>query len=82
MALSAKEDMALITAPLTAVMAWLAHRSGQNHKQRNWGLMASCLSTVWLTAAVLFIIPAFRSGDVVHYSRYFGDLGSSPGGMP
>jgi len=78
-ALSAKEDMALITAPLTAVMAWLAYRNCENRKLRHWSLMASGTSAVWLVAAVLFVIPAFRSGDVVHYSRYFGDLGSSPG---
>jgi hypothetical protein len=30
---------------------------------------------------VLVVIPAFRGGDVVHYSRYFGDLGNSPGDL-
>ncbi len=78
--LSAKEDMALITAPLTAVSAMIAHRSiPSDQRLRNWSLMASAVSAVWLVAAVLVVIPAFRSGDVVHYSRYFGDLGNSPG---
>jgi uncharacterized membrane protein len=79
-ALSAKEDMALITAPLTAVLALLAHRNGESElRLRNWSLMACGVSAVWLISAVVVVIPAFRSGEVVHYSRYFGDLGNSPG---
>jgi len=79
-ALSAKEDVALITTPLAAVLALLAHRKGNAERHlRNWSLLASAASAVWLVSAVLIVIPAFRSGDVVHYSRYFGELGSSPG---
>lgn len=76
-ALSAKEDMALITAPLAAVLAISGWRSGAA-SLRNWGIAAASLSTIWLILAVLVVIPAFRSGDVVHYSRYFGELGSTP----
>jgi uncharacterized membrane protein len=79
-ALSAKEDMALIAAPLTAVIALIAHWNEESDRRlRNWSLMAATAAAAWLVAAVLVVIPAFRSGDVVHYSRYFGDLGSSPG---
>ncbi|MCH2210509.1 MAG: DUF2079 domain-containing protein [Fuerstiella sp.] len=79
-ALSAKEDMALITAPIGAVIAISAWYSGSHQRLlRNWGLITAAISAVWLLLAVLIVIPAFRSGDVVHYSRYFGDLGSSPG---
>lgn len=80
LALSAKEDMALITAPVAAVMALIAWRSGEASRAlRNWGMAAAVFSAAWLLLSVLVVIPAFRSGDVVHYSRYFGDLGSSPG---
>ncbi len=30
---------------------------------------------------MLVVIPAFRGGEAVHYSRYFGDLGNSPGDL-
>jgi len=30
---------------------------------------------------VLVVIPEFRGGEAVHYSRYFGDLGNSPGDL-
>lgn len=80
LALSAKEDVALITAPMAAVMAIAAWRNGPSSRAlRNWGLAAAVFSAAWLLLSVLVVIPAFRSGDVVHYSRYFGDLGSSPG---
>ncbi|MEQ9408664.1 MAG: DUF2079 domain-containing protein [Fuerstiella sp.] len=95
LALSAKEDMALVTFPLMtvmAVMAWLQtrprHRAGQGSvsectaagQQRavRWFGGMALFSAAYLVAAVLLIIPAFRSGDAVHYSRYFGDLGGSP----
>ena len=78
-ALSAKEDMALITAPVGVVMALDAWRGGSARRSlKNWGIAAAAVSAVWLLLAVLVVIPMFRSGDVVHYSRYFGELGSSP----
>jgi uncharacterized membrane protein len=79
LALSAKEDMALITAPIGAVLAMSAWRDGSQQSLRNWGLAAAFFSVAWLFLAVLVVIPGFRAGDVVHYSRYFGELGSSPG---
>ncbi|MEO2014336.1 MAG: DUF2079 domain-containing protein [Fuerstiella sp.] len=46
-----------------------------------WAVALALLSAIYLLAVVLVIIPAFRSGDHVHYSRYFGDLGNSPGDL-
>ncbi len=46
-----------------------------------WSVTLALLSAIYLLAVVLVIIPAFRSGDHVHYSRYFGDLGNSPGDL-
>lgn len=75
LALSAKEDMALITFPLLTV---LAIRAG-NRTDAKWPAMMALGSVVYLVVVVLLVIPWFRAGEVVHYSRYFGDLGNSPG---
>ena len=80
LALSAKEDVALVTGPVAAVLAfWPDLGESRNSSTRRWGIAAASVSAVWLLAAVLLVIPAFRAGDTVHYSRYFGDLGNSPG---
>jgi len=90
LALSAKEDMALITFPLLAVLALRAGTvvdscseaslpDAEQCRARNWLLGLSAFSAMYLVVVVLVVIPAFRSGDHVHYSRYFGDLGGSPG---
>ena len=87
LALSAKEDMALITFPLLAVLAFRAHDEQQHTKAEYanarppWMTLAamSLFSIVYLGLVVLVVIPMFRSGDHVHYSRYFGDLGRTPG---
>ncbi|MGB4737788.1 MAG: DUF2079 domain-containing protein [Fuerstiella sp.] len=85
LALSAKEDIALIAAPLLAVLAINAWRqdSSRVHNRRDfWALFTMSLGTVlYLVVVVLFVIPAFRDGAVVHYSRYFGDLGNTPGDL-
>ena len=86
-ALSAKEDVALVTCPLLAVMAWLARSNSDSASQQVdstkrpalWlGGMAG-FSAIWLVFVIFWGIPGFRDGEAVHYSRYFGDLGSSPG---
>lgn len=90
--LSAKEDMALVTFPLMAVMgfsAWKDSKSAANtfseeervssRKAARWFGLLAAFSAVYVLAVVTVGIPAFRSGESVHYSRYFGDLGSSPG---
>lgn len=79
LALCAKEDVALISGPLLIVMGALAWK-----KEARWSrdvaipLLLGAGSLVYLVLAVLVVIPWFRSGEVVHYSRYFGDLGNSP----
>ena len=79
LALSAKEDMALIAAPVGVVLALSTCRGGVDLRPlRNWGIAVASVSVGWLLLAVLVVIPAFRSGEVVHYSRYFGELGSTP----
>jgi len=80
LALSAKEDVALICGPLLLVIAWSGWR-----EHRQWTrdvtipLLLGLGSLLYLMLVVLVVIPWFRSGDVVHYSRYFGDLGNTPG---
>lgn len=75
LALSAKEDIALITFPLLSVLAFRA----TNRKDALWPGIMAVGSVSYLLVVVLLLIPWFRSGEVVHYSRYFGDLGNSPG---
>ncbi|MCP4174742.1 MAG: DUF2079 domain-containing protein [Fuerstiella sp.] len=102
--LSAKEDYALVTFPLMAVLAFeafLKYQSGERVSARavaghdesaqqtasddraavRWASGLALFSAIYLAAVVLVIIPTFRSGDHVHYSRYFGNLGSSPGDL-
>lgn len=99
LALSAKEDMALVTFPLLLVLATLvrssssdaaegrpsaepdsgAERPVSDRNSRRWLIGLAVFSAVYLVATVLVVIPAFRAGDHVHYSRYFGDLGGTPG---
>lgn len=89
LALSAKEDVALITFPVLLILAtlvrsdWSALRADDppvsDRHSRTWLIGMAAFSAVYLVAAVLVVIPAFRAGDHVHYSRYFGDLGGTPG---
>jgi uncharacterized membrane protein len=73
-ALSAKEDFALVLAPLLLYLGFAAEEKGE----RVHGFGGCVAVTAYLVLVVLYVIPAFRSGDIVHYSRYFGELGSSP----
>ncbi|MCA9049795.1 MAG: DUF2079 domain-containing protein [Planctomycetaceae bacterium] len=86
--LSAKEDYALVLFPLFLVLAtdaWLSGRaSGVQDAVGRRRAAIICMvfagaTLAYLLPAVWVVIPAFRSGHVVHYSRYFGDLGRSPG---
>ena len=54
---------------------------GEQSTTFRWAVALALFSAIYLLAVVLVIIPAFRSGDHVHYSRYFGDLGNSPGDL-
>ena len=81
LALLTQEDFALITGSISAVM-FLLEKNRQEQSERPRQLLFTAALTVasiaWVLLAVLIVIPAFRGGEVVHYSRYFGDLGSSP----
>lgn len=53
----------------------------QRRKTACWSLCVCGFSIAYVLLAVLIVIPWFRSGMPVHYSRYFGDLGDSPGDL-
>ncbi len=82
LALSAKEDYAVIIAVLGVWMALFQGRetdaSHSDARSRWWGAALAVFGVLYLLAAIKLVIPAFREGDV-HYARYFGELGSSPG---
>jgi uncharacterized membrane protein len=81
LALLTQEDFALITGPIGIALALvqLQHpRAQRDRSQLQWALSLAVVSVAWVLLAVLVVIPAFRAGEVVHYSRYFGDLGRSP----
>ncbi|MEZ6039013.1 MAG: DUF2079 domain-containing protein [Planctomycetaceae bacterium] len=46
-----------------------------------WSIGLCAFSALYVLMAVWVVIPWFRSGVPVHYSRYFGDLGNSPGDL-
>lgn len=82
-ALSAKEDVALVACPILAVLA-IQHRlrpAECDRSNRQWKLLLglSIATAAYLVVTVLVVIPAFRSGEHVHYARYFGSLGNTPG---
>lgn len=97
-ALAAKEDFALILAPLGCWMildAWLkrtrqadladlagwdrsvSHRLHDPSPRFGVGLLVASAGYLLLTTRVL--IPWFRSGEEVHYARYFAKFGDSLG---
>lgn len=82
-ALLTQEDFALITGGIGLVL-WLLRLRQSDSDQRaiaRWSAGLAAASAAWVLLAVLVVIPAFRGGEVVHYSRYFGDLGNSPGDL-
>ncbi|MFM7058034.1 MAG: DUF2079 domain-containing protein [Planctomycetota bacterium] len=81
LALLTQEDFALITGSISAVLFLLqrTHAGAPGlPRPRQFALALTIASIAWVLLAVLIVIPAFRGGEVVHYSRYFGDLGRSP----
>lgn len=83
LALSAKEDVALVACPVLAVMAVVCRSEGAGTAEpsKAWKALLglSVATAIYLLVTVLVIIPAFRSGEHVHYARYFGSLGNTPG---
>jgi len=81
-ALSAKEDYALVIAPLGLWIA-LCGNGGKveiSKKNRRWlGGGMALFAVIYLWVVIKFAIPYFRGGDV-HYVRYFPEeLGATPG---
>ncbi len=85
LALTAKEDYAIVIAP---VGLWIACCSkveptsdgrGSRRAELLTGFGWAVGSTLYLIVAVAVLIPLFRSGEEVHYTGYFAALGSSPG---
>lgn len=77
--LMAKEDFAVVLAPLGIWIAWRAWTQERNRSDVRKGILFSALVALYLVLVVKVLIPWFRAGDDVHYARYFGSLGSTPG---
>jgi len=83
--LSAKEEYAIVIACFGAWMAVCGHRrlaggsSASATSERIFGGATAVCATAYLLLAVWVVIPWFRSGEEVHYTRYFDGLGNSPG---
>ena len=84
-ALTTQEDFALVVGSIGAVLFLISRREtaadGDSRIFARWTIGLTVFSVAWVLLAVLVVIPAFRGGEVVHYSRYFGDLGNSPGDL-
>jgi len=83
-ALSAKEDFAAVIAPLGLWILFCHRRSEETTKasKKNNIRLGACLcmgTVLYLALVIIVLIPAFREGGDVHYARYFGELGNSPG---
>lgn len=88
-ALLAKEDFAAVIAPLGLWILFCHRRNEEKtvtrknnaEKKKNLLLGAGlCVgTTLYLALVIVVLIPAFREGGDVHYARYFGELGNSPG---
>lgn len=86
-ALTTQEDFALVVGSIGVVLFLTSRKkdvttsaAGEQRFTR-WSLGLFLFSVAWVLLAVLVVIPAFRGGEAVHYSRYFGDLGNSPGDL-
>ncbi|MBW3542189.1 MAG: DUF2079 domain-containing protein [Planctomycetes bacterium] len=82
LALTAKEDYAIVLAPIGLWLCLSSFRRDATAASRpaRWiGAAWAIGATAYLAAVVLWIIPWFRGGDAVHYARYFPALGGTPG---
>ena len=86
--LTVKEDYAIVFGPLGL---WIALREltvtsgdplgkGGGHRRSVLlaGIALSVFSVVYLWSATRVVMPWFRSGDEVHYARYFAKFGETP----
>lgn len=84
LALASKEDYAIVIAPLGLWAMWNEWNStrkvsAQAEKRTYWiGISTACLATAYLLFVVKIGIPWFRSGETVHYARYFEEFGKTP----
>ncbi len=79
--LTAKEDFAIVIAPLglwLAITAWRGEPTSSHRRTIIVGIVTAVLMTVYLLLTVKVLIPWFRSGDTVHYARYFSRFGETP----
>ena len=74
-ALTAKEDYALILGPLGV---WRAVTGWKEKPDRYAGIATAVLAGAYLLLAVKVVIPHFRGGETVHYARYFPQFGETP----
>ncbi|MCH7688845.1 MAG: DUF2079 domain-containing protein, partial [Planctomycetes bacterium] len=86
LALSAKEDYAVIIAMLGIWMAVFPPKENEQaipgtpsrKSVRLLGAGLAVFGVVYLLVVIKLAIPWFREGDV-HYAQYFGELGNTPG---
>jgi uncharacterized membrane protein len=81
-ALTAKEDYAIVLAPIGLWIAFFQSKVDQNLQKKRgflFGLSIAILSTAYLLVTVAIILPWFRSGVEVHYVGYFSQFGGSLG---
>ena len=89
--LTAKEDVAI---PIACIGAWLVFNAAWEaksverpfrlsevvrSKQFLWGIGLAVFGTAYLLLAMQWLIPYFRAGSEVHYTRYFSKFGNSMG---
>ena len=85
LALSAKEDFALILAPLgiwLSVCAWRQQASSTSqspHSSVAPGIGLTLFAGGYLLLVTRVVIPWFRNGEEVHYARYFARFGDTLG---
>lgn len=82
---AAKEEYAIVTAPIGVWLACTAWRespgdSAEHARDRGyrmkWGIGLAVVSTAYLALALKVLIPYFRGGEV-HYVGYFQEFGGS-----
>lgn len=90
LALACKEDFAIVLAPLGLWLVLTTYFEKQSDAMKSESTSASkrvtilvgaclcLLATAYLLFVVKYAIPWFRSGETVHYARYFSEFGETP----